>query len=43
LPGVTVLLLQRSPAFMFRLGHGVLAVDAELAGRIRVRRETLTS
>lgn len=36
LPGVTVTLVQRSPAFVFRLGHGEFAVDRELANRIRV-------
>jgi DtxR family Mn-dependent transcriptional regulator len=39
LPGARVLLLQRYPGFVFRMGHSELAVDAELAGRIRVRRE----
>ena len=39
LPGVAVVLLQRSPAFVFRMGHAEFAVDAELAGHIRVRRE----
>ncbi len=37
LPGATILLVQRSPAFVMRLGHTELAVDAELAARIRVR------
>lgn len=39
LPGVEIVLVQRSPAFVFRLGHAEFAVDAELAGHIRVRRE----
>lgn len=39
LPGVAVVLVQRSPAFVFRVGHAEFAVDAELAGHIRVRRE----
>jgi len=39
LPGVEVVLVQRSPAFVFRMGHAEFAVDAELAGHIRVRRE----
>jgi len=39
LPGATILLVQRSPAFVMRLGHTELAVDAELAARIRVRRD----
>ena len=39
LPGIGVVLLQRSPAFVFRMGHAEFAVDAELAAHIRVRRE----
>ncbi len=39
LPGVEVVLVQRSPAFVFRMGHAEFAVDAELAGHVRVRRE----
>lgn len=39
LPGVEVVLVQRAPAFVFRIGHAEFAVDAELAGHIRVRRE----
>lgn len=39
LPGVAVVLVQRSPAFVFRVGHAEFAVDAELAAHIRVRRE----
>ncbi len=39
LPGVGLVLVQRSPAFVFRIGHAEFAVDAELADRIRVRRE----
>ena len=39
LPGVQVVLLQRSPAFVFQMGHAEFAVDAGLAGHIRVRRE----
>ncbi len=38
LPGVELELLQRFPAFVFRLGHSEFAVDTELAARIRVRR-----
>jgi hypothetical protein len=38
LPGVALVLVQRSPAFAFRMGHAEFAVDAELAGHIRVRR-----
>ena len=37
LPGVAIVLVQRSPAFVFRMGHAEFAVDAELAGHIRVR------
>jgi Fe2+ transport system protein FeoA len=40
LPGVAVTLVQRSPAFVFRIGHAEFAVDAELAGHVRVRRES---
>ena len=39
LPGVEVVLVQRAPAFVFRMGHAEIAVDAGLAGHIRVRRE----
>ncbi len=39
LPGVEVVLVQRAPAFVLRMGHAEFAVDAELAGHIRVRRE----
>lgn len=38
LPGVRLVLVQRYPAFVFRIGHSELAVDGGLAGRIRVRR-----
>jgi hypothetical protein len=38
-PGVELVLLQRMPAFVFRMGHAEFAVDAELAGHVRVRRE----
>lgn len=38
LPGVEVVLVQRAPAFVFRIGHAEFAVDAELAGHIRVRK-----
>lgn len=41
LPGVAVVLVQRSPAFVFRIGHAEFAVDAELAGHVRVRRDQL--
>lgn len=39
LPGVHLVLVQRYPGFVFRIGHSELAVDEELARRIRVRRE----
>lgn len=39
LPGIEVVLVQRSPAFVLRMGHAEFAVDAELAGHVRVRRE----
>jgi Fe2+ transport system protein FeoA len=38
LPGAVLVMLQCTPAYVFRLGHAELAVDAELACRIRVRR-----
>lgn len=38
LPGAEVVLVQRYPAFVFRIGYAEFAVDAELARRIRVRR-----
>ena len=37
LPGVRVRVLQRYPAYLLRVGRTELALDAELAGRIRVR------
>ncbi len=39
LPGARLLLVQRYPAFVFRLGYAELAVDRLLAARIRVRRQ----
>lgn len=36
LPGAEVELVQRFPAFVFRIGHGEFAVDEGLAGRIRL-------
>ena len=39
LPGAEVTLIQRSPVFVFRLGCAEFAVDAELAARVRVRRD----
>lgn len=38
LPGVELELVQRFPAYVFRLGHSEFAVDAELAAHVRVRR-----
>lgn len=38
LPGAPLLLLQRFPAYVFRIGYAELAVDEALAARIRVRR-----
>lgn len=42
LPGVRIRLLQRFPAYVLRVGRSELALDAELASGIRVRRETTT-
>lgn len=39
LPGTAVTLVQRYPAYVFRIGYSEFAVDAELASRIQVRRE----
>ncbi len=38
LPGTPVVLVQRYPAFVLRLGYTELAVDEEIAGHIRVLR-----
>ncbi len=38
LPGVRVRLVQRYPAFVFRLGFGEVAIDSALAQLVRVRR-----
>lgn len=38
LPGVRLRLVQRYPAFVFRLGFGEVAIDQALAGLVRVRR-----
>ena len=38
-PGAALELAQRFPAFVFRIGYAEFAVDEELAGLIRVRRE----
>lgn len=40
LPGVDLVLLQRTAGFVFRIGHAEIALDVELAGAIRVRRES---
>lgn len=37
LPGVRVRVLQRYPAYVLRVGRTELALDAELAARVRVR------
>jgi DtxR family Mn-dependent transcriptional regulator len=39
LPGVEVEMIQRFPAFVFRIGHADVAVDEELAGLIRATKE----
>jgi DtxR family Mn-dependent transcriptional regulator len=38
LPGVRVRLVQRYPAYVFRLGYGEVAIDESLAATVRVRR-----
>ncbi len=38
LPGARVRLVQRYPAYVFRLGFGEVAIDSALAGLVRVRR-----
>lgn len=42
LPGVRLRVVQRFPAWILRVGRTELALDMELASRIRVRRETTT-
>lgn len=37
LPGARVVLLQRYPAFVFRMGYTEIALDAELARRVRIQ------
>lgn len=39
LPGTHVELLQRYPVFVLRMGYTELALDAELAGRVRIQRD----
>jgi DtxR family Mn-dependent transcriptional regulator len=39
LPGVELVLLQRTPAFVLRVGYTDLALDTGLAERVRVRRD----
>jgi len=41
LPGTELQLVQRWPAFVFRLGYAELAVDRETAMLIRVRQEAV--
>lgn len=38
LPGARLHLLQRYPAFVFRVGYGEVAMDEALASLVRVRR-----
>jgi DtxR family Mn-dependent transcriptional regulator len=38
LPGARVRLVQRYPAYVFRLGYGEVAIDETLAATVRVRR-----
>lgn len=38
LPGAALVVVQCTPAWVFQMGHAELAVDGELARRIRVRR-----
>jgi len=37
LPGLPVVLLQRSPSYVFAMGHSQFAIDKELASAIYVR------
>lgn len=37
LPGTRLDLVQRTPGYVFRVGYTELALDAELAARVRVR------
>lgn len=39
LPGVRLRVVQRSPAWVLKVGRTEIALDAELAGRIRVVRD----
>ncbi|MDP3910970.1 MAG: FeoA domain-containing protein [Gemmatimonadales bacterium] len=39
LPGVEIEVIQRFPAFVFRIGHAEVAVDEALAGLIRTNKE----
>jgi Fe2+ transport system protein FeoA len=39
LPGVRVQVVQRYPAYILQLGRTQIALDADLAGRVRVRAE----
>lgn len=38
LPGMRVRMVQRYPAYVFRLGYGEVALDESLAATVRVRR-----
>lgn len=37
IPGVSILLLQKFPSYVFQIGHSQFAIDEELAQRIYVR------
>lgn len=39
LPGARIRAIQRSPAWILRVGYSELALDRELAARVRVRRD----
>jgi Fe2+ transport system protein FeoA len=38
LPGAELRMVQRSPAFVFRIGHAEFAVDRDMARHVRVHR-----
>lgn len=38
LPGTTLRLVQRRPAYIFRIGHSEFAIDEQLAMHVRVHR-----
>jgi DtxR family transcriptional regulator, Mn-dependent transcriptional regulator len=43
LPGAELRMVQRYPAYVFRLGHAEFAVDSEMARHVRVHRIRLHS